>query len=177
MAQSTSLSAERHASRSRQAEAEAESQTLEALSRLSLPAWLKERMRDGWCGRMSRLSCPSTEGATSLPFSRSSSGGVSSRPPPDGETLESSPALQNASAFRGECWTLDIPEFPHFQRRCRSEGVASSLSDVVIPGPVPQKYCLAVSYAEALIRRAERLEYRLPPALESVLRQSASRLT
>ena len=82
---------------------------------------------------------------------------------------------QGASAFRGECWTLDIPEFPHFRGRCRSEGVVSSLSDAVIAGRVPQKHCLAANYAEAMLARAERLGYALPPMLETVLRESASR--
>ena len=72
-------------------------------------------------------------------------------------------------------WTRDIPEFPHFRGRCRTEGAVSSLSDVVAPGRAPQKYCLAASYAEAMLARAERLGYSLPSVLEAVLRASVSR--
>lgn len=176
-AKSTSLLAERPASRSRQAESAAESPTREATSPSSLSAWLKGRMRNGWCGRTSQPCLPSMAGATSQRSSPNSSDGTSKSQAADGETRESSPTHPDASAFRGECWTLDIPEFPHFRGLCRSEGVVSSLSDAVIAGRVPQKHCLAANYAEAMLARAARLGYALPPTLERVLRESASRST
>ena len=175
MEQSTSLSAGRRASRSLPAGSAAGSPTLAEASPSSLSGWLKGRTRDGSCGRTSQPCFPSMEGATSQPSSPDSRAGTSKSPTEDGGILESSPTRRDASAFRGGCWTRDIPEFPHFRGRSRSEGVVSSLSDFVETGPAPQKHCLAASYAEALLRRAGRLGYSLPPTLENVLRASASR--
>ena len=172
--ESTSLSAGRPAKVSHPAGSAAASPTLAETSPSSLSAWLKGRMRGGSFGRTSRPSFPSTADATSPDSSRNSPDGRSSRRTEDGGTRESSPTCPDASAFRGGCWTLDIPEFPHFRGRCRSEGVVSSLSDIVVPGDAPQKRCLAASYAAALLARAGRLGYALPPTLEKVLRRSAS---
>ena len=175
METSTSLSAERPASRSLQAAGAEESPTRGAASPSSLSAWLRGRMRNGWSGRTSQPCLLLEAGGTSPESSRSSQDGTFKSRTADGVTRASSPMRQDASAFRGECWTLDIPEFPHFQRRCRSEGVVSSLSDIVVAGEVPQKHCLAANYAEAMLARAERLGYALPPTLERVLKRSASR--
>ena len=175
MGTSTSLSAERPASRSRQAGSVAESPILAEASPSSLSGWLKGRLRNGWSGRTSQPCLPSMADATLPRSSPNSSGGTSKSRRAVGETRGSSPTRPDASAFRGECWTLDIPEFPHFQGRCRSEGVVSSLSDAVIPGKVPQKHCLAANYAEAMLARAARLGYVLPATLDRVLRESASR--
>ena len=172
---STSLSAERPASPSPLEAIGAGSPIREAISPSSLSAWLKGRVRGGWSGRTFQPCLPSMAGATSPRSSPNSSGGTSKSPTAVGEPQGSSRTRQGASAFHGECWTLDIPEFPHSQGRCRSEGVVSSLSDAVIAGRVPQKHCLAANYAVAMLARAERLGYRLPPTLENVLRESASR--
>ena len=174
MEQSTSLSAGRHASRSLPAGSAAGSPTLAEASPSSLSGWLKGRTRDGSYGRTSQPCFPSMEGETSQPSSPGSRAGTSKSPTEDGRIRESSPTRPEASAFRGECWTQDIPEFPHFRGRSRSEGVVSSLSDFVETGPAPQRYCLAASYAEALLRRAARLGYAMPPMLERVLKRSAS---
>ena len=169
METSTSLSAARHASPFRPAESGAGSPTLAGTSRSSLSGWLKGRMRDGWCGRTSSASSRAAADAT-LPLSfPNSRDGTSMSLTAGGGTRVSSPTRPDASAFRGECWTLDIPEFPHFQGRCRSEGVVSSLSDAVIVGRVPQRYCLAANYAVAMLARAGRLGYRLPPTLETAV--------
>ena len=175
METSTFLSVERPASRFRQEASVAESPILAATSPSSLSAWLKGQMQDGWSGRTFQPCLPSMAGGISPHSSPNSSDGTSKSRTADGETLASPPTRPDASAFRGECWTLDIPEFPHFQGRCRSEGVVSSLSDAVIPGQVPQKHCLAANYAAAMLRRAERLGYAMPQTLENVLRKSASR--
>ena len=151
-----------------------ESPTRAEASPSSLRAWLKGRMRDGWCGRTFQPSFPSMEAETSPRSSPNSRDGTSKSPSVDGGTPGSRRTRPGASAFRGECWTRSIPEFPHFLGRSRSEGVVSSLSDVVVPGRAPPSLCLAASYAEAMLRRAERRGYALPPALERVLRMSAS---
>ena len=173
--ESTSLSEAPHASRFRAAEARAASPTREAASRLSLRGWLKGRAAAGWSGRMSQPCLRLETDGTSPESSRSSQDGTFKSQTADGGMRESSPTPPDASAFRGECWTRDIPEFPHFRGRCRSEGVVSSLSDIVETGPAPQRCCLAANYAEAMLARAERLGYALPPTLEKVLRECASR--
>lgn len=172
--QSTSLSEARPASRIRPAGNAAGSPTRGEASPSSLRDWLAGQASAGWCSRTSSGFSRRTEDATLPLFSRSSPDGTSKSPTADGELRESSPTRQGTSAFRGECWTLDIPEFPHFRGRCRSEGVVSSLSDVVVAGEAPQRCCLAANYAEAMLARAARLGYSLPPALERVLRRSAS---
>lgn len=176
-AKSISLSAERPASPSPLEAIVAGSPIQEAISPSSLSAWLKGRVRGGWSGRTYQPCLPSMEGATLQRSSPNSSDGTSKSQAADGETRGSSLTRPDASVFRGECWTLDIPEFPHFRGLCRSEGVVSSLSDAVIAGRVPQKHCLAANYAEAMLARAERIGYVLPPTLERVLRESAFRLT
>ena len=173
--ESTSLSEGRPASRFRAEAARAESQTREETSRLSLRGWLNGRIAAGWFGRTFQPCLRLEADGTSPESSRSSPDGTCKRQPADGGTRESSPTRPDASAFRGECWTRDIPEFPHFRGRCRSEGVVPSLSDIVETGPAPQRYCLAANYAEAMLARAERLGYSLPPTLERVLKRSASR--
>ena len=175
METSTSLSAERRASLSPRVASGAESPTHAEASPSSLSGWLKGRMRNGWSGRTSQPCLPSMADATLPRSTPSSSDGTSKSQTAGGETLGLSPTRPDASAFHGECWTLDIPEFPHFQGRCRSEGVVSSLSDAVIAGRVPQKHCLAANYAEAMLLRAGRLGYALPPTLENVLRELVSR--
>ena len=175
METSTSLSAGRHASPTPTPDFAAESQTRAATSRLSLSGWLRERMRDGWCGKTLSASSRAAADATLPLFFPNSPDGMWKSRMEVGGTRESSPTRPDVSAFRGECWTRDIPEFPHFRGRCRTEGAVSSLSDVVAPGRAPQKYCLAASYAEAMLARAERLGYSLPSVLEAVLRASVSR--
>ena len=100
------------------------SPTREVGSPSSLRGWLNGRIAAGWCGRTSRPCLPSTAGATSPPFSRSSRDGTCPSPPADGGTRGSPPTRPDASASRGECWTLDIPEFPRVPS---------------FPGAVPQR--------------------------------------
>ena len=173
--QSTCSSAARHARASPPAESAAESPTRGEDSRLSLLDWALGRMPAGSSSRTSLAYCPPRPVVISPDSFRNSPAGRSKCRATAGGTPESSRTRPEDSGFAGECLTLDMPEHPHFQGACRSEGVASSLSDIVETGPVPQRYCLAASYAEALLRRAERLGYRLPKALENVLRASASR--
>ena len=175
--QSTSWSEARPASRIRPAGGAAESPTRGEASPSSLRGWLTGQASAGWCSRTSSGFSRRTEDATLPLFSRSSQDGTSKYQTVDGETQGSSQTRQGVSAFRGECWTQDIPEFPHFRGRCRSEGVVSSLSDIVETGDAPQRYCLAANYAEAMLARAGRLGYSIPPTLERVLKRSASRST
>ena len=167
---STSLSGERPASRTVTPGFAEGSPTHGADSRSSLRDWLSARMSAGWHGRTSPAFSRAEEDGTLPLFSPPSPDGTFPSPPADGRTPVSSHAPLGVSAFRGECLTLDIPEFNNFRGASRSEGVVSSLSDVVETGKAPQRYSLAVNYAEALTRRAERLGYALPPTMERVLR-------
>ena len=90
-------------------------------------------------------------------------------PKDDGASAESSPTPPDASAWRGECLTLNTPEFPNFQGRSRSDGVVSSLSDILIRGPVPQRFYLTVKCAVGILRRAANRGKRLPEILRRAL--------
>ena len=61
-----------------------------------------------------------------------------------------------------ECWTLNISEFP-------SGGAASSLSDILETGVVPQRYFLSAKACRGILRRAERRGKALPPPLQAAL--------
>lgn len=73
------------------------------------------------------------------------------------------------SDWPGECWTLNMCEFPNFQGRFRSDGDVSSLSDILVVGNIPSKYYLTAKCAEGILRRAERRGKELPPVLKVAL--------
>src|SRR6185312_15607878 len=58
--------------------------------------------------------------------------------------------------------TLSISEFP-------SGAVASSLSDVLETGDLPQRYFLSPKACAGILRRAEKRGKELPPALHAAL--------
>ena len=62
--------------------------------------------------------------------------------------------------------TLNMPEF-------RNGTVASSLSDILETGDLPQKYFLSPKACAGILRRAARRGKELPPALAHALRQVA----
>jgi hypothetical protein len=66
-----------------------------------------------------------------------------------------------------EFWTLSISEYP-------SDGVASSLSDILETGEVPQRYYLSATACRGILRRAEKRGKELPEALRSALLAVAS---
>ena len=61
-----------------------------------------------------------------------------------------------------EYLTLNILEYP-------SDAVASSLSDVLEAGEVPQRYYLTGTACRGILRRAEKRGKELPGALKSAL--------
>ncbi len=95
----------------------------------------------------------------------------------DGKLPESARTPPAPSAWRGECLTLNIPEFPNFHGRSRSEGSVSSLSDVLVRGNVPHKYSLTASCAEGILRRAERKGKKMPEILRLALENLVGRRT
>ena len=66
--------------------------------------------------------------------------------------------------------TLNIPEFNNFRGRSRSEGVVSSLSEVLVRGPIAPKYFLTVKCAAGMYRRVEKRGKTLPPILDAALK-------
>jgi hypothetical protein len=66
-----------------------------------------------------------------------------------------------------EFWTLSISEYP-------SDGVASSLLDILETGELPQRYYLSATACRGILRRAEKRGKELPGALKSALLAVAS---
>ena len=96
----------------------------------------------GWCGRTCPASC---------------------RLMTDGRLEPSSACWSNAGmGSPTEFWTLNILEYP-------SDAVASSLSDVLEAGEVPQRYYLTSTACRGILRRAEKRGKELPGALKSAL--------
>jgi hypothetical protein len=65
-------------------------------------------------------------------------------------------------ASLGESWTLSTSEYP-------SDGVASSLSDVLETGELPQRFFLSGRACRGILRRAEKRGKTLPPPLAHAL--------
>jgi hypothetical protein len=61
-----------------------------------------------------------------------------------------------------ESWTLNTSEYP-------SDAAACSLSDVLETGDVPLRFYLSARACRGILRRAERRERALPPALRTAL--------
>jgi hypothetical protein len=69
-----------------------------------------------------------------------------------------------------EFWTLSISEYP-------SDGVASSLLDILETGELPQRYYLSATACRGILRRAERRGKEVPGALKSALLAVASQIS
>src|SRR6185312_12693242 len=94
-------------------------------------------------------------------FSRTSP--ASCRATADGILEPSSDSWANAGmGSPTEFLTLSISEFP-------SGAVASSLSDVLETGDLPQRYFLSPKACAGILRRAEKRGKELPPALHAAL--------
>jgi hypothetical protein len=101
----------------------------------------------GWFGRTSPASCRSTE---------------------DGRLEPSSGSWSNSGmGSPTEFLTLNISEYP-------SDGVASSLSDILETGELPQRYYLSSTACWGILRRAAKRGKELPEALKSALLAVAS---
>ena len=104
----------------------------------------------GSSGKTSPVFCPQTAGGTSAP---------------------SSGRWRNSGMVApGECWTLSSSE-------CPSDGVASSLSDILETGGVPQRYFLSAKACAGILRRAAKRGKTLPPLLRMALEHVARMTT
>jgi hypothetical protein len=88
-------------------------------------------------------------------------------PAKDG-TLEPSSKrwLTSGILARGESLTLGLPEY-------HSAAVASSLSDILETGDLPQRFYLSAKACRGILRRAEKRGKSLPPFLRAALEQAA----
>ena len=102
---------------------------------------------DGWCGRTSPVCCRLTEDGRLEPFS----GGWSN----------------SGMASHGESWMFNFSEYP-------SDGVASSLSDILEDGELPQRYWLSGRACWGILRRAGKRGKTLPPPLAHALKAVAA---
>ena len=118
-----------------------------ATSPSSLLGLLADSGPYGWCGRTSPASCRLTT---------------------DGRSEPSSGCWSNSGmGSPTEFWTLSLPEYP-------SDGVASSLSDILETGELPQRYYLTATACRGILRRAEKRGKQLPEALKLALLAVAS---
>ena len=148
----------------------------EETSRLSLQGWLFAQTPVGWSGKMSPAYFQATKAKISPNSSRTSPDGKFPSPRAGGGSVESSPLRQVDLPWVGECLTLNIPEFPNFLGRSRSDGDVSSLSDIVETGNVSPEFSLTASCAAGILRRAELRQDPLPPEVQLAL-ERASRST
>jgi hypothetical protein len=116
-------------------------------SRLSIVALLKGFGLAGSSGKTCPVSCQATEGGTLVPSSgRWSNSGM-------GSPIE--------------CWTLSTSEY-------LSGGVASSLSDILETGDVPQRFFLSPRACAGILRRAKARGRELPETLRKALESAAA---
>ena len=141
----------------------------EATLRSSLQDWLFAHAPAGWSGKMSPEYLRAGADAILPPSCRCSSAGTSRFRSGNGEMRDSSHARPDATAWVGECLTLNIPEFNNFQGRSRSEGSVSSLWDILETGGLSEEYSLTGKCAEGILRRAEKRKDRLPKGLAVAL--------
>ena len=141
----------------------------EETSRLSLQGWLFAHTPAGWSGKTSSEYCRAGKEAILPPSYRCSSDGKCPSPSGSGRRPESSQEPPDVSAWVGEYLTLNIPEFNNFRGRSRSEGSVSSLSEVLVRGPIAKRYFLTERCAVGIYRRAEKRGKVLPPVLKAAL--------
>ena len=141
----------------------------EAASRSSLLGWLFAHAPAGWSGKMCPAYSRAGKEAILPPSYRSSSDGPCPFQTEAGERPESQHAPQGATAWVGECLTLNIPEFNNFQGRSRSEGSVLSLRDILETGPVSDEFSLTEKCAAGILRRAEMRGDRLPEPMQLTL--------
>ena len=167
---SNCLSAGRLAQASPSPGSDVDLMTRGATLRWSLRDWLFAHMPAGWSGKMSPAYSRATAEAI-LPRSfLSSQDGKSGFQTEAGGIPESSPAVQDASAWVGECLTLNTPESNNFRGASRSDGDVLSLSDILEDANVSPEYYLTANCVRAILRRAEERGEPLPAKIESACR-------
>jgi hypothetical protein len=72
-------------------------------------------------------------------------------------------------ASQQEYWTLNTSEWNHTLVPFPNDDAVCSLSDVLETGDVPRRYYLSAKACAGILRRAEKREKELPPALAAAL--------
>jgi hypothetical protein len=132
-----------------------------------LIVWLPERAPAGWLGRTSPEYLAPTTDRPSPSSSPSLQGGLFESPAEDGAPAELSLVTSEDLGSPTECLTLNTLEYP-------SDAVASSLSDILETGDVPQRYFLSATACRGILRRAENRGKDLPAVLSAALEAVAS---
>ena len=130
--------------------------------------FLTEHAPAGWFGRTSLASYQAGRMRREVSRLSTSTKGQRAKEPINQMILTpSSRGFGNSGMVSpGECWTLSITEYPR-------DGVASSLSDILETGDVPQRYFLSSTACRGILRRAERRGKELPPPLRAALQAGA----
>ena len=143
-------------------------------------AWLTNHTRGGSYGKMSLAYSPAPADLTLPHSSLGCAAGKSPCQGGGGKTQESAPTPPDATAWRGECLTLNIREFPDFLGQfrsadggCSSSDTVVSLSEVLWTGSVPPRYYLTERACLGILRRAERRGKELPEMLKDALERQA----
>ena len=137
--------------------------TLVATWPSSISELFAEHGPGGWSTRTSPVFFPAKEETTSPPSCPPQADGASTRPETGGETAASflsEPAKITGSPI--ECLTLNTLEY-------HNDAVASSLSDILETGDVPQRFYLSAKACQGILRRAEKRGRSLPRHLLEAL--------
>jgi hypothetical protein len=135
--------------------------------------FLTENAQHGFAGRTCPASYPPGRMVRSVLRPKTTT------PPPDKTTLDLEDEEQSSSSLtilipspaalgnsgmvsRGECLTHSFLEYP-------SDAVASSLSDILETGDLPQRFFLSATACQGILRRAAQRGKELPLALKVAL--------
>ena len=147
MNQLTFSLAELPANHSPSPDSEADWATTVATYRSNFCALLTEHAPAGFFGRTSPEFCPVSKAGILAPSSQAwSNSGI---------------------AAPGECWTLNISEWPNDAAVC-------SLSDILEAGEVPRRFFLSARACKGILRRAAKRGKALPERLAEALKAAAS---
>ena len=160
-------SEDRLVNRSRSLESDLDWMILVATWPSSISELFAEHGPGGWSTRTSPVFFPAREETTSPLSCPPQADGASTRPETGGETAASSPS--EPARITGspiECLTLNTLEY-------HNDAVASSLSDILEIGDVPQRFYLTEKACQGILHRAEKQGRSLPQHLLEALEAGA----
>jgi len=170
MDRSTSLSEEHHARISPSPENAPDSTESDQVSPSTLFALLTNSDANGLCGKTSPAHSVPITGEISQPYYPSLPDARLKSPNRDLIQPDLFALLDGTdTAWHGECWTLALSGRPDSLGASPSDAADSSLSDILVTGPVPPKYFLTAKACEGILRRSDRRGRPLPPILKKAL--------
>ena len=145
--------------------------TMTALTSASaLSDWFWNASLGGSFGKTSLEFSPPEKARTLAVFSPDSQEWTYPFQSRDGRTQASSSGQTGITPSPGVAWTRSSLEYP-------KDGVASSLSDILETGDVPQRYFLSATACRGILRRAAKRGKALPQSLRDALEAAASEPT